>query len=619
MNLSLKNRLLLATTVCTLLVALTFWVAGWVSRNHQLEQRSETNIAYTQALWSAVSSTRFDTMETETQGLTRNREALAALKDASAEALREAAGPTYNRVSASGGVDGMIITDLSGSELMAVGRHAASTLPQTVAQTQKVRRELLVDSEGRPALALAFPLYARGKAKGVGVYMIGLERVAKQIADNTNAVVSVLDTEGGILSSTDAETARRIAWQDLTTGEPRWRMIDAEDAHYAATLIPLTSFDGELAGYLALERDVTAVTKNVRMVEMVQNIAVLTVILLAIWVIFRQIASAFRPLGEAAEAMQAIAKGDLAVEVSYQADNEIAEMLAGMRDMRDYLRSIIGAIHTATDELNQVAVEAGQVAERSASGAMQQKQDTDSVATAMTEMASTSRSVAENAHEAADAARNADGQARQGQQVVQATVQAIRNLAGEVRSGAEAIERVRHESDAIGKILDVIRGIAEQTNLLALNAAIEAARAGEQGRGFAVVADEVRTLASRTQASTTEIQSMIERLHQGTYEAVGVMESSRQRAEDSESQVQLAGEALDAITAAVSHISNMNTQIANAATEQGRVAEEINRSVINIYEVAERAVVGAGQSTAANQRIAGLAEQLKELVGRFHL
>jgi methyl-accepting chemotaxis protein len=364
---------------------------------------------------------------------------------------------------------------------------------------------------------------------------------------------------------------------------------------------------------------VTTVTKNVRMVETVQNIAVLTVILLAILVIFRQISGAFRPLTDAAGAMQAIAKGDLAVDVSYRANNEITELLGGMQDMRDYLRGIIGSIHTATDELNQVAFEAGQVAERSASGAMQQKQDTDSVATAMTEMAATSRSVADNALDAAEAARNADGQAKQGQQVVQATVQAIRSLAGEVRSGAEAIERVRHESDAIGKILDVIRGIAEQTNLLALNAAIEAARAGEQGRGFAVVADEVRTLASRTQASTTEIQSMIERLHQGTYEAVGVMESSRQHAEDSESQVQLAGEALDAITTAVSHISNMNTQIANAAEEQGRVAEEINRSVINISEVAEQAVVGAGQSTAANQRIAGLAGQLKELVGRFHL
>ena len=619
MNLSLKNRLLLAITVCTLLVALTFWVAGWVSRSHQLEQRSETNIAYTQALWSAVSSTRFDTMEAETQGLTRNREALVALKDGSAEALREAAAPTYNRVSASGSIDGMMITDLNGSELMAVGRYAASALPQTVAQTQKVRRELLVDSEGKPALALAFPLYTRGKAKGVGVYLIGLERAARQIADNANAVVSVIDTAGGILSSTDAEIARRIAWEGLVNGHAHWRTIEADDAHYAATLIPLTGFDGKLAAYLALERDLTAVAKNVRKVETVQNVSVLTVILLAIWVIFRQISNAFRPLGQAAEAMQAIAKGELAVEVSGQTDHEIGEMLAGMQGMRDYLRDIIGAIHAATDELNQVAFEAGQVAERSASGAMQQKEDTDSVATAMTEMASTSRSVAETAHEAADAARDADGQARQGQQVVQATVQAIRDLAGEVRSGAEAIERVRHESDAIGKILDVIRGIAEQTNLLALNAAIEAARAGEQGRGFAVVADEVRTLASRTQASTTEIQSMIERLHQGTYEAVGVMENSRQRAEDSESQVQLAGEALDAITSAVSHISNMNTQIANAAEEQGRVAEEINRSVINISEVAERAVVGAGQSTAANQRVAGLAGQLKELVGRFHL
>ena len=619
MTLTLKNRLLLATTVCTLLVAVTFWVTQRISLGHQLELKAETNIAYTGALWSAVSGTRFDSMETETQGLTRNKDALNALKEGDVAALKEAAVPTFNRVSASGAVDGLMISDLSGKQLLSMGRQATTGLTQAVAQEQKVRRELVLDSEGSPALALAFPLYYRGKAKGVGVYLVGLEQVAEQIAGNANSAVAIIGEDGKLLYATDPQQASNIDWSALTGGEARWETIAAADRYYSTTLVPLPGFDGQSAAFLALERDVTAVTRNVDRIGMIQNIAVVAVVLLAIVVVYRQISNAFRPLGKAAEAMQAIASGDLSVEVTCNSNNEIAQMLAGMQAMREYLRGIIGAIHRATGDLNQVANEARQVAERSMSGAMQQKEDTDSVATAMTEMASTVHSVAGNASEAAEAARNADGQAKQGQSIVQATVTAIRSLADEVRSGAEAIERVRQESDAIGQILDVIRGIAEQTNLLALNAAIEAARAGEQGRGFAVVADEVRTLASRTQTSTTEIQAMIERLQKGTQQAVGVMESSRQRAEVSESQVQSAGNALDAITAAVSHISAMNTQIANAAAEQGRVAEEINRNVINISEVAEQTVVGAGQSSAANERITGLAGELQGQVGRFRL
>ena len=618
-KLTLKNRLLLATTICTLLVVATFLIADRVARSHQLAQKVRTNVAYTQALWSAVSGARFDAMENETKGLTRNRDAIKALKVGDPAALHEAVLTSFNRISANGGLDGLLIANNDGRRLVRIGRGSNTALALSVATEQKVRRELVSDDEGRPALAVAFPLYSRGKAKGVAVYLLGLETVIGQIAQNANAVASLLGPDGVLLHSTDNAISQGVEWPKLARGEADWRMLNVGDKAYAATTVPLLGFDGELKAQLALQHDFTQVAAGVRRIDLIQTAVIAAVVLLAVLVIFQQMSVAFRPLNKASEAMAAIARGDLSFEVVCESRNEIAEMLVGMQNMRDYLRGVIGAIHDASEELNQVAYEASEVAERSVSGATQQKSDTDSVATAMTEMASTVHSVADSAHQAADAARNADATAQQGQVVVQTTVEEIRSLAGEVRSGAEAIERLRRESDAIGQILDVIRGIAEQTNLLALNAAIEAARAGEQGRGFAVVADEVRTLASRTQASTTEIQSMIERLQQGTHEAVGIMDNSRQHAEHSEIQVQAAGEALNSITSAVGEISAMNAQIADAAAEQGRVAEEINRSIINISQVAEQTVVGAGQSTAANERISGLTGRLQKLVGNFRV
>lgn len=619
MKMTLKNRLLLSSFVSTLLVVGTFLVAERITDAQQHEQTSATNIAYTQALWSAVSSTRFDAMENESKALTRSRDVIKAVKTDDRDALREASVSPFNRIRANGVIDGLAITNIAGDRLLTMGRKSASQLPRAVGKEKKVRRTLVLDEKGQPALAVAFPLYSRGKPKGVAMYLLGLPVVADQIAANASATANVLGADNRLLYSNDSGTSDGIDWSQVAHEEANWQMLPSNDRVFATTVIPLTGFDGGVAGKLALQRDSTQVAASVTHVNRVQALVILAVVAAAIFAIFRQMTRAFRPLTKAAEAMSAISRGDLSVEVRCHTNNEISEMLAGMQNMRDYLRGIIGAIHEATGELNQVTVEAGEIAERSVAGATEQKHDTESVATAMTEMASTVHSVAENAQRAAEAARNADGQAQQGQTVVTATVNAIRSLADEVRSGAEAIERVRQESDAIGQILDVIRGIAEQTNLLALNAAIEAARAGEQGRGFAVVADEVRTLASRTQTSTTEIQSMIERLQQGTHQAVGVMDNSRQRAEESETQVQAAGDALDAITQAVSHISEMNSQIASAAAEQGRVAEEINRNVINISEVAEQTVVGAGQTTAANERITGLAGKLQQLVGNFRV
>jgi methyl-accepting chemotaxis protein len=234
-------------------------------------------------------------------------------------------------------------------------------------------------------------------------------------------------------------------------------------------------------------------------------------------------------------------------------------------------------------------------------------------------MTASSQEVANSAAHAAQASTEADHNTRIGGQVIEAAVSSIEGLAQEVATAAEAIQRVEGDSNNIGAILDVIRGIADQTNLLALNAAIEAARAGEQGRGFAVVADEVRTLAMRTQESTQEIQAMIETLQQGTGVAVKAMESSHQRSAETVEQASKAGETFESIARAVGTISDMNTQIASAAEEQTAVTEDISRSLSGINDVLARSVHGATEAAASSEQVAGLAGDMQAITRNFQV
>ena len=318
-------------------------------------------------------------------------------------------------------------------------------------------------------------------------------------------------------------------------------------------------------------------------------------------------------------AMNAIAKGDLTKKITVLGKDEFAWMCWEYTCARKGFTEVVQSIKGNATQLAAAAEELSTITEQSSKGVVRQQSETQQVATAMNEMSATVQEVARNAASAATAAAEADEQAKNGHTVVNDTVTTITALAEEVSRTSDVIEKLKGDSISIGAVLDVIRDIAEQTNLLALNAAIEAARAGEQGRGFAVVADEVRTLASRTQQSTQEINGMIERLQSGANEAVIAMEQGRNKAEATVEQAQKAGQALNAITEVVYNIKAMNMQIASAADEQSSTAEEINRNIVNISEVADETAGGAQQTANASDELARLAVDLQEKVSRFQI
>jgi len=326
-----------------------------------------------------------------------------------------------------------------------------------------------------------------------------------------------------------------------------------------------------------------------------------------------------QPLQEMKDRLKDIAEGegDLTKQMDESATDDMGEVAHWFNTFAGKLRGMMVDITAFTEELTTGAEEMSAVTEQTSQGVRKQQAETDQVATAMNEMSATVQEVARNASSASEAAQQADREANTGKKVVAQTIEAIDGLAEEVEKAGQVIQKLEQDSTSIGVVLDVIKGIAEQTNLLALNAAIEAARAGEQGRGFAVVADEVRTLAQRTQQSTQEIRQMIEQLQSGAKNAVKVMAQGKSQAQMSVEQAAKAGVSLESITQVAANISDMNTQIASAAEEQSKVAEEINRNIVNISQVASQTAQDSLRAASSNENFARLTIQLKKLVSHF--
>jgi len=342
--------------------------------------------------------------------------------------------------------------------------------------------------------------------------------------------------------------------------------------------------------------------------------AALVIAVFSLWLVNRNL---IIPIRHLIGHVDQLSQGRFGQRVESTRQDELGLLARAANTLRDFLASTSERLHHSTQNLDSASSELNAIASRMTEGVSEQFERTDQVATAMHEMSATAQEVARHAADAAHAANDADDSARQGSTVMQSTIATITDIRGEIANTAEVIRRLESDSGRIGKVLEVIRGIAEQTNLLALNAAIEAARAGEQGRGFAVVADEVRHLAQRTAESTAEINQIIDTVQTGALNAVRAIESGQQRSEQGVTQVTEAGAMLQRITEAVEAIRDMNQQIATAAEEQTSVAEDISRNLTELTAIASANQDNVERTQKASRNLHDMSGQLGEVTRRL--
>ncbi len=416
---------------------------------------------------------------------------------------------------------------------------------------------------------------------------------------------------------------------DIINGEPVMRVAIADrmvsdacvSCHNGRADTPKADWKlGDVRGVLEVDLSIVSALENGSKIKYtllgVILIAMIIAYLILLFVYRKAIGSRLQSL---LEALQNISEGDgdLTRRLPEEGEDEIAHIAKSFNRFTESMRNTVSRILDVTQQLSDSSARLAQINHQSSETIHNQGNETNQIATAINEMAAAAEEVSRHAAEAAQSSAETDSNTQTTQSAVNAAVNDIQQLSSKLEAAASTMNQLQEGAQNVGGVIDVIRGIAEQTNLLALNAAIEAARAGEQGRGFAVVADEVRTLAARTQQSTEEIRDIIEQLQAISEKAVETMEQSQQQAEHSVSQASHAGESLDNIVQSISAVNDVNTQIAAASEEQSQVVASIDQSITAIKDLSEQTVSNAAQSDSLSQELASIATELQTQVKRF--
>ncbi|MCG7930069.1 MAG: methyl-accepting chemotaxis protein [Candidatus Thiodiazotropha lotti] len=615
-RLSLKLRLSLVIGLATLVFTIVLFSLGQHLYDRKNSDYQMSYLAGLEDLWRAIGENERSTMAANFTSLTRNRKLSASLYRFSKEGVRDAVGPTATRLQAMGIADNVMI-------LAKDGRIGFSSL-DGVSQSPEVANQAIatgksadgfeLTADGRLVNLVAFPIYDRSDLVGVGVYEKGLDAVAEKIKA-ANGREIIFKTDSGKVAATTTDTYPDL--ENHQGDQQSYHEVSWQESILGVGSLPLLSTDGKLVGRMVSIEDITENAKSQqRLIIISYTIAVVMLGLLMLGVML-YMKIALKPLDMGVQHMERIASGDLSQEITCNRNDEFKRLLGAMQKMNYDLSGLVGKVANTSESLVMTIDEVNNSSEKTNLAVTHQKQELDLLATSLSEMTASATHVSENINHLASSATDSMTATEEGNRIVKQSVQSIGTLTEKIRKGSDVIQTLVEESQQIGVVLEVIKSIAEQTNLLALNAAIEAARAGEQGRGFAVVADEVRTLAGRTQDSTKEIEQIISALQAGVNEAVDVMAVSVSHAEESSQQATTIGDTLDSVQQKIELINQLGSQVSAAADQQRATTEEMNQNIQRISKSADETSAQSNNTSSVVRDLKGLSRVLTEEMDRF--
>ncbi len=618
---SFKIRLVSFISIAITLVMAVFFAITYFSLDIAEQRFGEEAIRGKSVLWQKVIQVELDHMEASTSSLTRASDALKALNKSDASALSDATLPTFNRLSATQVISHLQVADASGKIVFSApnsfsGASEKNLIKKALAE-KKIFKGVERDDDGQIVAEVTFPLYFRGKLVGVGLYMMELADAMEKFKKADGSEIHLFSSDKNLSYSTDPDQFKLISDYIAFSNQPSQVKFDNRGLLMSLVQFPLTDENGEQIANLLTATDYTNSYQRQSSVYTTGIVTGVITFVVGILLIFFYIQHSFKPMVRCLAIIENIAVGDLTDEVIVESNDEFGRVMQGLQDMQSKLKGMINDINLATQQIETSAAHLETVTSESSNRVNTQSQITGQLVGDINQLIDASGNVTAAADEATTETRQAVNEVGNGRNIITDGVKTIQNISQQVHRAEDVVRNVQNETENIGSVLDVIKGIAEQTNLLALNAAIEAARAGEQGRGFAVVADEVRTLASRTSQSTQEIEAMIESLQSSAKDAVEKMLGSIETVEKGVEIVNRADQSFDTIARSMNSITQRSQSISTAAANQMTISRAMQDNVQTISLATESALEGNKITVSSTDELISLADKLKQKVSQF--
>jgi len=621
---NLKNKIVVTVIIMVFIIVGAGVISSNLTMNEAESRYNEMAIKSNQQLWHLIALNQYIEMEPNIKTITRDRKLKNAVSKKDVKAIQESAYTTFNSLLGQEVISNLQLTDNQGNILFNATDKSilgsTNSLSVKAIETKKNQSSITLDSEGSLQAELVFPITKRGKVIGTGSFSIKLDKGIAVLKKGQNSEVYIASDSGELLSYSKVDISDELNELALPLKEARNIAVKHSGKIYSTAIVPIIGFDNKLLGNFITLVDNTESYSSQQVIDITAIVILILITIVSIISISFYLGNALKPLSSISKSLTAVSEGDLTVIIEQSKGNdEIAEIQKAIANTITKLHGLVSQITPLVFEINNSSEQLTNAMETNQSNIYQQEDNINQVSDAALGVEQGISQIAQNSVQMMNHSQETNVELGKGVQIIHKTIESIKSISDEVNKSEAVINQLSKETESIDSILSVIKGVAEQTNLLSLNAAIEAARAGEQGRGFAVVADEVRTLAGRTQESTQEIEQMIETIRSGVTSAVDKMKNSSSEVQNC---VELANQtelSLGAITPKVSEIESNSIVVNQSISEQKATINSINANINTISKLSENNVTGNAEAVSIGNNLKSLSDDLDEMIVQFKI